>query len=118
MRYYKFDNTLQVNAVTAYRKKILVNVKKIITLYYYIQYVLNNCQIRQIECGEEALKLLTKFPLKLKKINVTPTLLANLLVESNFENFKKSVNLEEDYKLNDVLLIPHKKWLALNIKTQ
>ena len=54
--------------------------------------------------------LLTKFPLKLKKINVSPVLLANMLIESNFESYRKSVKLEEDFKLNDLFLIPLKKW--------
>ena len=89
---------------------MLINVKKVIALYYYIQYIQNNCQIQQIECDENMANLLTKFPLKLKKINVSPVLLANMLIESNFESYRKSVKLEEDFKLNDLFLIPLKKW--------
>ena len=110
LRYYKFGNDLPINAVSAHRKKMLINVKKVIALYYYIQYIQNNCQIQQIECDENMANLLTKFPLKLKKINVSPVLLANMLIESNFESYRKSVKLEEDFKLNDLFLIPLKKW--------
>jgi len=117
LRYYKFDNETHVNNISTHRKKVLANTKRIITLYYYIQYILNNCKIQQIECGPNAEKLLHEFPLKLKKLNMTSTLLANMLIESNFEQYKKSARPEEDYKIYDLLLIPHKKWVQLNIET-
>lgn len=108
--YYKFNNDIPLQSVTALRKHALCKTKKIISLYYYVQFVQNQTHLLQIEPTIEATKLLTKFPVRLKKLNITPVLLANLLIESNFEKFKTKKSIDESYKMNDLFLIHSSKW--------
>lgn len=110
LKYYKFDSTFTVNDVTQYRKKAMIRAKKLIAMYYYTQFILNNCKIMHYVLPESCQMLLEKFPFRLSKMNITPILLANMLIPNNFVTFKRKVNLDSEYMIWDMFLMTRKKW--------
>jgi hypothetical protein len=118
LRFYKFDSDVSIVTVAAHRKRVLYNVKRIITLYYYVHYIQNSCKLLQIALTDGEAKLLTRFPMRLKKMHITETLLANMLLESNFALFKKSLKLDVGIRQADIMFISDKRWLALGKNTE
>jgi len=113
LSYYKFNNSISVNDVTQHRKKAMVKAKKLIALYYYTQFLLNTCKIKQTVVPESCLELLTKFPFKLSKLNITSTILGNMFIIENFESYKIKVKLDQEYRIWDMFLMTQKKWEVL-----
>lgn len=112
LMYYKFNNKVPISKVLAHKKIVAMRVKHILILHKYIQYVNDLCY-ESLEYDSQFDSLLKAFPLKLKKLNVTPHVLVGILNEKHFKDFCTKNNIDSDVKLHSILMLSEKAFKDL-----
>lgn len=109
LAYYKFGVD-GVNSVIAYRKKVQIRSKKLLILYYYVQYVYANVDYKSYTLHKKLKKFQKKFPLRLKKLNITEDLFAAMLDGNVFLKYSTRLVNDPDITLNAMLFIKDSVW--------
>lgn len=114
LRYYKFNNDITVQEVTQHRKKVMIRVKRIIALHYYVDHIFTYIDQKDYILPPECEELLTKAPFKLKRLNINNKVLGNMFILNNFTSFKNKVKLDEDFQIWDLFFMTQKRWDYIN----
>ena len=112
---YKFRHRkISTRLVQMYRKNAVQDVKAVLVLYKYIQWIDENCKQRHIVVSEFAKELESKYPLKVKRLGWQRWMWSYLFDEDCWARFTQKAEGEcSTFKQHQLLRITQEEYSAL-----